>query len=267
MNGRRLAPARHAPSPTRQSDGPIRVFALNAGPLRFAPPQPAGWSHLVSVRSGAASVRSAGALALVVPGRALWVPAGTEYAIDLHGPCDLRIAYVATWFGVERAYGSVAMPALLVEILERAVISGYLDPDEPRDARLIAVAGDELRALCEIAGVALRMPREAPLLAVAERALLALEERPTIAALAAAAAMSLRTFERHFANETGLAPRAWLRRARLVAATVALARGASVTEAGLASGYASLSAFVAAYRSVFLTTPGSAARTARALTR
>jgi len=209
-------------------------------------------------------VRSAGALALVVPGTSLWVPAGTEYALDLHGPCDLRVAYVATWFGVERASGAVAMPALLAEILERAVASGYLDSNEPRDARLIAVAGDELRALRGAAGFALCMPREAALLAAVEAVLPMLDEPPTVAALALAASMSLRTFERRFAAETGLAPRAWLRRARLVAATVALARGASVTEAGLASGYASLSAFVAAYRSVFLTTPGSAARVARA---
>jgi AraC-like DNA-binding protein len=53
-----------------------------------------------------------------------------------------------------------------------------------------------------------------------------------------------------------MTPRAWLQRARLRAATLALAFGASITEAGLASGYASLSAFIAAYRSVAGVTPG-----------
>ncbi|MBD5633132.1 MAG: helix-turn-helix domain-containing protein, partial [Candidatus Eremiobacteraeota bacterium] len=60
------------------------------------------------------------------------------------------------------------------------------------------------------------------------------------------------------ARETGLSPRAWLRRARLSAAAVALASGASVSEAAFASGYGSPSAFVAAYRLTFGVTPGRA---------
>jgi AraC-like DNA-binding protein len=232
---------------------------LNAGPVTFAPPQPAGWSQLVAVRKGAATLRRAGAWALVVPSTAVWIPAGAGYAIELSERCELRIAYVAEGFVSERACGSVAMPALLSEIVERAVESGYLDPSRTRDARLIAVARDELLALRPAAACfSLPMPRERALLEAVELALRVPEEAPSVAALASAAALSIRTFERRFARDTGLTPRAWLRLFRLGTATRRLATGAPVTEVAFAAGYASLSAFVYAYKSTYGFTPGKA---------
>jgi AraC-like DNA-binding protein len=233
------------------------------GPARFAPPRSGDWAHLVTVRSGTLSLRAAGALVFVTPTVAAWVPEGTAYGLELHARCELRVAYVAPAFAVALAFGPVAYPPLLRELLERAVTSGYLDPGRPRDARVVALIADELAALRDApAPFALPVPRDPALLAVVETALLARdgEEPPAVAALARAACMSQRTFERRFARETGLAPRAWLRRMRLGGASAALAGGASVTEASLAAGYASLSAFVAAYRRAFGTTPGAVAR-------
>jgi AraC-like DNA-binding protein len=242
-------------------DGPFRTFGLDAGPLVFAPSQPPGWSHLVTVRSGTATLRAEGALAFVDPDTAAWVPAGHRFALELHGPCALRIAYVADDFAPPRAFGPVRVSSLLIEIVERTMLLGYLDPAEPRDARMLAVASDELRALETARGCdALAMPRDIDLVRAIEFALRSPDRAPTVAELANVAAYSLRSFERLFTRETGLAPRAWLRRARLYAASAALASGASVTEAGFASGYTSPSAFVAAYKSVFGITPGRALR-------
>jgi AraC-like DNA-binding protein len=255
-----LARSRQSVSPIRH-DGPFRTFGLDAGPLVFAPSQPPGWSHLVMVRSGTATLRADNALAFVDPVTATWVPAGLGFALELHGPCALRIAYVANDFTPARALGAVRVSALLVEIVERTVLRGYLDPAEARDARLLAVASDELRAL-ETARErdALALPRDPGLIRAIEFALRSPDRTPSVAELANVAACSLRSFERLFRRETGLAPRAWLRRARLYAASSALASGASVTEAGFACGYTSSSAFVAAYKSVFGITPGRALR-------
>jgi AraC-like DNA-binding protein len=255
-----LARSRQSLSPIRH-DGPFRTFGLDAGPLVFAPSQPPGWSHLVMVRSGTATLRAASALAFVDPATATWVPEGLGFALELHGPCALRIAYVANGFAPPRAFGSVSPSTLLVEIVERTIRLGYLDPAEPRDARMLAVACDELRALETARGCdALAMPRDPGLVRAIEFALRCSDRAPSVAELANVAACSLRTFERLFTRETGLAPRAWFRRARLYAASAALASGASVTEAGFASGYTSPSAFVAAYKSVFGITPGRALR-------
>jgi AraC-like DNA-binding protein len=255
-----LTRSRQSLSPIRH-DGPFRTFGLDAGPLVFAPSQPPGWSHLVMVRSGSATLRAENALAFVDPATAAWVPAGLGFALDLHGPCALRIAYVADDFVPARAFGAVRASPLLIEIVERTVRLGYLDPDEPRDARMLAVVRDELCAL-EPARErdALAMPRDPGLVRAVEFALRSHERAPSVAELADVAACSLRSFERVFTRETGLAPRAWFRRARLRAASAALASGVSVTEAGFACGYTSPSAFVAAYKSVFGITPGRALR-------
>jgi AraC-like DNA-binding protein len=255
-----LARSRQSLLPIRH-DGPFRTFGLDAGPLVFAPPQPQGWSRLVMVRSGTASLRAEGALAFVDPATATWVPAGLGFALELHGPCALRIAYVARDFVPARAFGPVRVSSLLIEIVERTMRLGYLDPAEPRDARILAVACDELRALETARGcAALAMPRDPGLVRAIDYALRSSDRGPSVAELANVAACSLRSFERLFTRETGLAPRAWLRRTRLYAASAALASGVSVTDAGFACGYTSPSAFVAAYKSVFGITPGRALR-------
>ncbi len=63
--------------------------------------------------------------------------------------CELRILYCATGKVPDRALGTVAMPSLLHELIERATQRGYLDPAHDRDARLLAVMHDELAALTD----------------------------------------------------------------------------------------------------------------------
>jgi len=257
MRDTALARARHELSPIRHGESPLRVYALDLGPTRLEPPRPAGWSHLVTVRAGVVAVRHAGRQTLVVPGRGRWIPAGDSYTLDLRTRCRLRILYCSAPTAPAYGPGPVTVSALLEELLERAMHRGYLDPAQPRDARLLAVIADEVAGL-PAAGEAhaLVLPRDPLLLASVEHALAAAEAPPAIAALAAAVHLSMRTFERRFKAETGRSPRAWFRHARLIEAMAALAAGASVTEAGLACGYASLSAFIAAYRAAFGTTPG-----------
>jgi AraC-like DNA-binding protein len=237
--------------------GPIRTFGLGTRSLSFVPPQPVGWSFLVWARSGALTVRTAGRLALGFAGSAVWIPAGTTFGIESRADCDLRVAYVDRDVVPPRPFGSVVASPLLREILERSVVAGYLDPSDARHARLIAVALDELAALEPApSALAMSLPIDARMRAAVERTWRIADDVPTVPELAFAAGMTLRTFERRFALETGLTPRAWLRRARLHAGVLALAAGAGVTEAGLVAGYASLSAFIAACRSDFGRTPG-----------
>jgi AraC-like DNA-binding protein len=256
MHESALARMRQDVSPIRHGESPLRVFGLTAGPSGLVPPQPPGWSHLVTLRAGAAMVESGRVRTLLTPDLGLWLPAGVPYALDLRTRCDLRILYCAAGSAPVRAVGAVAPSALLRESIERATRCGYLDPARSRDAHLLAVMHDELAALTDAPRCTLPLPLDAALRAAVEHALGAPEEPPSVAALARAANVSTRTFERRFARETGLTPREWCRRARLIAAVVALAAGASVTEAGLACGYASLSAFISAYRTMFGTTPG-----------
>lgn len=233
----------------------MRVFALDVAGGTLAPPQPAGWAHLVTLRSGVATVRSRRTRLLLEPDVAAWIPAGNAYALDFAARSELRVLYLTA--APERPLGPVRTTPLLHGLIDRAASAGFLDPAEPRHRRLLAVLADEIAALAPIADRrALTSPRATALQAAVARGLAASDEFPRMAALAAVAGMSLRTFERAFARETGLAPATWFRRARLVSAAIDVRAGASVTEAAMAAGYASVSAFIAAYRAAFGSTPG-----------
>ena len=74
-------------------------------------------------------------------------------------------------------------------------------------------------------------------------------------AMAAQAGMSRRTFTRQFRIQTGLAFAQWRQQACLLAAITRLAEGQAVTRIALDLGYASPSAFTAAFRRVLGQTP------------
>ncbi len=245
----------------------IRTYGLDLGPrARLAPPQPAGWAHLVTVRSGVALVRYDGGAAFVAPGIGLRLCAGVAYDVDVRSACALRILYLAAADAEPARAQPACVGALLDALIDRAMRAGYLDPSEPRAAHLLAVIADEVASLEPPRALsALVFPGDPALCPAVDRALASLDERVSLAALAAAAAMSPRTFERRFLAATGMTPRAWFRLARITAAAAALAAGASVTDAALASGYASTSAFVAAYRATYGVTPGLAFAAAREL--
>jgi AraC-like DNA-binding protein len=236
---------------------------VDAGPGGLVPPQPRGWAHLVSVRAGVAELRCRRVRTFVTPNVAIWIPSGLPYALDLQTSCRLRILYADEAIYAVRPFGPLQMTPLMRELVERAVTSGFLDARLACDRHLLAVIRDELARLCDanVASVIV-LPRDAALLAIAERLGAHPDDTLRIAELAASVDMSLRTFERRFASETGLAPREWIRRARLSSAMLSLASGASVTEAGLACGYASLSAFISAFRAVHGVTPGTFAAAA-----
>ena len=103
----------------------------------------------------------------------------------------------------------------------------------------------------------LTRPREPTALRMALR----IEAEPAwdvpLARLAAEHGTSLRTMQRRFLLETGMALSEWRQGARLMAAAASLLQGESVTSAALDAGYASTSAFITAFRSRFGQTPGA----------
>ena len=70
------------------------------------------------------------------------------------------------------------------------------------------------------------------------------------------AGASRRTLERLFRQETGLSLGLWRQKAGMLNAIRLLAEGKAVTTVALDAGYASLSAFIAAFRKTFGYTPG-----------
>jgi AraC-like DNA-binding protein len=99
----------------------------------------------------------------------------------------------------------------------------------------------------------LPMPKTPKLRAIAVE----LAERPRLPLARAArdAAMSPRSFARHFSIETGITFGAWQRQARLLRALELLGNGLSVGDVAFSLGYESTSAFIAMFHRSFGTTP------------
>ncbi len=232
--------------------------------MALVPPQPVGWSFLAWTRAGTGGIRTDARLAMATPSTIVWIPAGERFAIEARARIDLRIIYLADGFVAPRAFGPLAASPILEAIVERAVGCGYLDPGDARDARLIAVAADEIAHLRALPlALVLPIPHDLRLRSALESALVAPDVRPTLGEMSVAAGMTVRTFQRRVKRETGISARTWMQRARLREAALALASRASLTETGLAHGYASSGAFITAYRHAFGITPGRARRSPR----
>ncbi len=100
-----------------------------------------------------------------------------------------------------------------------------------------------------------RLPRACRVVTVSPLLLADPADARGLAAWARAAGASPRTLARLFAKETGLTFRAWRQRARLLHALVELAARKPVTSVAFEAGYDSPSAFIAAFKREFGTTP------------
>lgn len=80
---------------------------------------------------------------------------------------------------------------------------------------------------------------------------------------ASAVALGVKTFHRHFLKSTGITFGRWRQRLRLMSSLTLLTQEASITEAALASGYDSHSAYTHAFKKQFGVPPSAFARAGR----
>ncbi|MFO0599395.1 MAG: helix-turn-helix transcriptional regulator [Myxococcaceae bacterium] len=222
------------------------------------------WHVLACASSGHLEVIVGSSRHLVPADRAVWIPAGTTATQVMRAPISMRSIYLAVP-AVPRALRDVnrvrtlEVSPLLRELMIHFMSLGALDRSRPRDARLIAVLFDLLAAARDVS-LELRSPSDARALEFARLVTSSPGDPRSNARLARAAGASLRTLERCFRAEAGLSVGAWRRRVRLFHALGRLEGGASVTEAALEVGYASLSAFCQAFARQFGHSPGRQSR-------
>jgi len=243
----------------RRPDGSvwIRTFPLTAlHDLAFAR-HTHEWDQLTYAARGALSVETDTARWLVPPHRAVWLPAGFAHAEELHAPVSVRSLYLAP--GIARALprtpSVLEVSPLLHALIVRASRHGALDRNNRTEAHLIDVLLDELVDGHE-APLRLPLPSDPRALRLAAGLRKRPDDRRSVAALSLAAGASRRTMERLFAAETGMTVGEWRRRLRLLHGLRRLAAGEAVGVAADGAGYESTSAFIAAFRRAFGTTPG-----------
>ena len=220
------------------------------------------WHQLTFAVRGHLEVITDDARRIVPADRAVWVPAGVEHTEVMRAPVSMRSIYVARAAFDQASVALTAPPScrtiavtpLLRELVLHISRIGALDRRKPEQARLVGVLFD-LLAVAEDIPLELRSPRDPRARRFAELVTHTPGHEASIAELARKAGASLRTIERCFLAETGVAVGEWRRRMRLFHALRLLEAGGSVTDVALEVGYATTSAFSAAFTREFGRSP------------
>ena len=234
----------------------IRTLACTYFGGHHIEPHTHPWGQLIYAAAGVMRVRADDTLWLVPPARAVWAPAGLRHEIWARGDFAMRTLYLAPGLAEPLASGcrAIEVSPLLRELILRLVSIGMLEAGDPAHGRLAGVLIDLLRT-AETLPLSLPLPADPRAVRAAGRLQSAPADPAQLKEIAAGAGASPRTLQRLFLAETGLRFSDWRQRLRLLHAAGALGEGASVTEAGLDAGYASTSAFIAAFRRRFGRTP------------
>lgn len=245
-----------------------RAAAVPAGAESFviraeseAPGAPTEWephSHalheLVWVRGGTLTARVGQQIFTVSDGYGLWLPAGVEHA----GRLTALVQFSDAFFAPDRTPLSfdgptaVAMTPLLESLLAHVARS---DLDPAARARAEAVVFDVLEP--SERQLAIQLPGDARIDAIAEALLDDPADNRTVEEWAVALGLSDRTITRAFRRATGLSFVQWRRALRVHQALALLAEGCDVRTTSEILGYAQPSTFIAAFRRVMGTTPGA----------
>lgn len=227
----------------------LRSMAVTYSNGHVIEPHTHPWGQLIYAATGTMRVTAAKALWLVPQGRALWAPPEVTHEIEMHGAVAMRTIYVPPQRAGALATDCQALEVdpLLRELILFIVSNGLLKEEAAPDERLAGFFLDRLAA-AERLILNLPMPQDARASAIARR----LRDEPArtcdLDDLARDAGASVRTAQRLFLEETGLRFVEWRQRLRLIHAIDALGQGATVTTAGAEAGYASTSAFIAAFK-------------------
>jgi AraC-like DNA-binding protein len=195
---------------------------------------------------------------LVPPQRACWVPAGVEHEMTMSGAVTMLNTFVSDEAsraaGLADQCGVYGVSPLLRQLLDEAVDLPALYDDDGRAGKLMALLVAEIATMPQLSLNA-PLPADPRLARVCRRIFV----EPSIAidldTVAAEAGMSRRTFTRLFRAQFGVSFAEWRQQVCLLAAIKRLSLGQPVTVVALDLGYASPSAFAAAFRRVLGETP------------
>jgi AraC-like DNA-binding protein len=243
-------------TPARQRD--VRFVAVDLGRSGEVSAHAHTSHQLLRVERGAVAFTHGVATWVVPTGGVVWIPAGLTHRFEALEETTAWGLYVRPARTDRFAPpGPVEMSPLLHTLM--ATFSRPIR-DPARRARLEHVTRDELADL-QPRPFVVAVPEDPPARHVALALIADPADGRSLATLAADAGTSVRTLQRRFRDETGLAFRTWRRRAGLQQAMGALARGENITAVAHRCGFASASAFIAAFRAELGVTPAAWRRT------
>ena len=212
------------------------------------------WHQLIHVSAGLVAVDTDQGSWLAPPSWAVWAPAGSTYEMRLVATSSFHTLYIRPDPALDLPPSPCALGVsqLLRELILRTGEVGMLDERDPVEA---ATAVLILSELARAGPPPFVLPQPASRATRDAAQLLASDTSPSLAAVARAVGLGARTLERRFQAETGLTPGRWRQQRRLLIALELMASGEQVKTAAVTAGFASASAYVAAFRKLFGVTP------------
>jgi AraC-like DNA-binding protein len=201
--------------------------------------------QLVWASRGVVNVDVGEAHWVLPPSRALWVPAGTTHRTGTPSGADIRAIYLRPALSPLRwdAPALVRVTDLLRELFDYLTVA---ELDDAQRSRGEAVVFDLLEPV-EVVPLGARMPTDDRAHRVAATLVVDPSDLRTLAEHGTVVGASSRTLARLFVAETGLGFGQWRTQIRLAASLPLLADGMGLTGVSRRVGYASPSAFVAAF--------------------
>jgi AraC-like DNA-binding protein len=193
---------------------------------------------------------------IVPPQRAVWLPAGIEHEVHMHGEVAMRALFVHPKAAPASLKGCtvIAVSPLLRALILRAVEEPVEYDEAGAMGHVMALVLEELSHGTPVP-FNIPLPRDPRLLALCR----ALMDEPGSAATlddwALRVGASTRTLARLFQRETGLGFTEWRQQVRLAEAVSRLARREPVTRIAENLGYSSPSAFSAMFHRALGATP------------
>ncbi|RAI57387.1 AraC family transcriptional regulator [Roseicella frigidaeris] len=228
---------------------PMTVRAQSI-PARHSFPEHAhAWNQVVHAISGVLTVAVDGRSFVISPEQAVWLPTGSRHRVGSLLGAEFRSLWLAEEAGAGLPESPTVFgvsPLLRALIIEAAAIEGQNDPDGYA-GRVTGLILDQLRRARPLPG-ALPWPRAGSLVTLCEAVYTDPADARGPEDWGRDLGMSGRTLARRFEAELGMSLRSWRRRLRLFKAIEFLGGGLSVTQAAMALGYGSASAFIYAFR-------------------
>jgi AraC-like DNA-binding protein len=236
----------------------VRTSAADLKAAAVLPSHAHEWHQLIYVSAGLMSVATEAGSWVAPATWAIWVPANIRHGIRFVIDSAFRTAYFRPDWTDNYPTGCtvVSVSALLRELILRTIEIGKLDRRHPLETAIAALIVSELQ-VSGARSLSLKQPTGE---AMCRAATLMTNRNPqttTVSSLASAVGAGTRTFERQFFAETGMTPGRWRQHQAMLTALESLAGGTAIKTVAAQSGYRSASAFIAAFRKIFGTTPGS----------
>lgn len=240
-----------------ESDVPVLAFAFKRrGAEDWAPEHSHERGQLFALPRGLLVVEAGNERWMFPSQRCAWIPPNWIHAGRSVGGASGAMVYLSAQAcrGLPKKPCMFSSSELLFSVVDRVLTWNPRDPVDATQRHLIAVLRDEIRKP-ERQPLRLPIPTDARLARVAHALLDDVADERTLDEWARYAGMSRRALMRAFSDQVGMTFGRWRQQARLFAALELLAQNKSVTDAAIAVGYDSVSAFIEMFRTMLGSTP------------